>query len=109
MGGFNAYDVAPRKEMQEEQLARPRRPLFNIEVKHRADKPPDLLIVHEGETACEAAADFAAKHALPFEAAQRLRRMLEEHEELSASPSRCQLRGLPDGSRQLLPRNERTQ
>jgi len=66
----------------------PRRPLFNIEVRYRADKPPDLLIVHDGDTACEAAADFAAKHALPFEMAQRLRRMLEEHEEPNATPKR---------------------
>eukprot|EP00929_Paragymnodinium_shiwhaense_P002721 TRINITY_DN10300_c0_g1_i2.p1 TRINITY_DN10300_c0_g1~~TRINITY_DN10300_c0_g1_i2.p1 ORF type:complete len:829 (-),score=208.05 TRINITY_DN10300_c0_g1_i2:66-2552(-) len=52
--------------------------VLNVEVRVRPSSPPRVLEMREGETTAEAAADFAARHALPPQMAQKLYEMLDQ-------------------------------
>jgi len=53
-------------------------PLFNLEIRIRADRPPECLVVREGDRAADVAAEFAARHLLAPPLAQRLYDLLEQ-------------------------------
>merc|ERR1712139_377627 len=72
----------------EESAAPP--PLVYVEVNIEPGKPPERLILREGQTPAEAAAEFAVMHHLSPQLAQRL------HEQLKAlliNPELMALRG----------------
>lgn len=52
--------------------------LFNVEVRIRADQPPVPLVVRKGDRAEKVAAEFATRHVLAPQLAQRLYEMLEQ-------------------------------
>merc|ERR1712100_697053 len=53
-------------------------PLLFVDVNIAPGQPPERIVVHEGQSITEVAADFAAKHVLTPVLAQRLHALLRE-------------------------------
>lgn len=66
----------PAAEFGEENGSPP--PLVYVEVNIAPGKPPERLVLREGQTPAEAAAEFAVMHHLSPQLAQRLHELLKE-------------------------------
>lgn len=72
---LNCSDTKDTKAVSVDEAAPP---LVFVEVNIAYGKPPERLILHEGQTPAEAAAEFAVAHHLPPQLAKRLYVQLEE-------------------------------
>jgi len=75
--GAAAGSTAPTPAAAEDEESQPP-PLLYVDVNIAPGQPPERIVLREGQSVTEVAADFAAKHVLTPALAQRLHGLLKE-------------------------------